>query len=99
MQTQVEHRLGSKPKAIGASAIKKHKWFAGFDWAALEEGKMAAPFVPELKTPFDTSNFDFFADDEDESNPFNDGDGQETDQYAHQQFSWEQWGWIDDVKA
>jgi serine/threonine protein kinase len=41
----------------GASLIKQHPWFDGFDWEALEKKKMAPPFVPEVKNATDTSHF------------------------------------------
>ena len=37
--------------------IRKHTWFAGFDWKALDDGLMEAPWVPEVNGEEDTSNF------------------------------------------
>ena len=34
--------------------LKEHQWFAGFDWEALREKRMKAPFVP----PRNEDNFD-----------------------------------------
>ena len=80
-------RLGSGPN--GAEDIKAHHWFTGFDWKALEERKMRAPFLPRLKNMMDTSNFDEL--DEADLPPNAPG---RTDRYAEQ---WEQlWTWIDD---
>jgi serine/threonine protein kinase len=42
----------------GASAIKKHMWFRGFDWEALEQKKLAAPYVPGIKSNVDMSHID-----------------------------------------
>ena len=54
----------------GAEDIKKHKWFKGFDFKALIEGKMPSEIVPEVKSPGDTNNFDKYADSlEDMSKP------------------------------
>ena len=30
----------------GVDEIKNHEWFNGFDWEALEERRMQAPFIP-----------------------------------------------------
>ncbi|ELP88146.1 serine/threonine protein kinase, putative [Entamoeba invadens IP1] len=38
--------------------IKKHPFFKGFDWDNIFE--QAPPYMPKLKSPFDTSNFDEF---------------------------------------
>eukprot|EP00455_Lapot_gusevi_P027088 TRINITY_DN2864_c0_g1_i9.p1 TRINITY_DN2864_c0_g1~~TRINITY_DN2864_c0_g1_i9.p1 ORF type:complete len:799 (+),score=343.37 TRINITY_DN2864_c0_g1_i9:177-2573(+) len=48
----------------GATLIKRHPWFKGFDWNALESGTMAAPIIPKIKNAEDISNFDSYADDE-----------------------------------
>jgi len=44
----------------GADDIKKHKWFAGFDWDALLARILVAPIsnVPNVASDTDTSNFD-----------------------------------------
>lgn len=41
----------------GASRIKSHPWFAGFDWDALYRREMRTPFVPEVRGADDLSNF------------------------------------------
>ena len=51
-----EKRLGQGPR--GADGIRSHPWFSGFDWAALENFQMPAPFLPKLRNSEDTSNFD-----------------------------------------
>ena len=54
----------------GAEDIKKHKWFKGFDFKALIEGKMQSEIVPDVKSAGDTNNFDKYADSlEDTSRP------------------------------
>jgi serine/threonine protein kinase len=46
----------------GADDVKKHKWFNGFDWAALVGKTMEAPIVPNIQSDADTSNFDPYPD-------------------------------------
>ena len=48
-------RLGSEG---GFETIKKHSFFKGFDFKALEEKKLTAPFIPVLRGSMDLSNFD-----------------------------------------
>lgn len=36
------HRLGNK----GNAEVKQHAWFANFDWQALINGTMPAPYIP-----------------------------------------------------
>jgi len=37
--------------------IKKHPWYVGFDWKAMEDGLLDAPWVPRLKGPEDIQYF------------------------------------------
>eukprot|EP00929_Paragymnodinium_shiwhaense_P064533 TRINITY_DN3231_c0_g1_i1.p1 TRINITY_DN3231_c0_g1~~TRINITY_DN3231_c0_g1_i1.p1 ORF type:complete len:791 (-),score=234.88 TRINITY_DN3231_c0_g1_i1:226-2598(-) len=48
-------RLPMRPG--GVNNIKKHKWFANFDWDALLNASMAPPYVPTVKNKKDPSNF------------------------------------------
>eukprot|EP00823_Brevimastigomonas_motovehiculus_P005177 TRINITY_DN364_c1_g6_i1.p1 TRINITY_DN364_c1_g6~~TRINITY_DN364_c1_g6_i1.p1 ORF type:complete len:778 (-),score=258.93 TRINITY_DN364_c1_g6_i1:217-2550(-) len=42
----------------GATLIKQHPWFSGFDWDALLHRKLKAKIIPSIKSFDDTSNFD-----------------------------------------
>lgn len=53
----------------GAADIREHKWFKGFDWQAMVTRSMAAPIVPEVRSPGDTRNFDKYPDDDEVSPP------------------------------
>jgi len=55
-----EERLG----ANGVEEIKNHRFFDGIDWENLRQ--TPAPYMPEVKSEIDTSNFDKF----EESEPF-----------------------------
>ncbi|CAF0735498.1 unnamed protein product [Adineta steineri] len=48
----------------GISDIQKHKWFEGFSWECLKKQTLAAPYIPKVETDADTSNFDYFAEDD-----------------------------------
>lgn len=56
LHKNVSARLGCKRG--GVTDIKKHKWFKGFDWAALEQKRQDPPWVPPLKGELDTTHFD-----------------------------------------
>ena len=42
----------------GFETIKKHPFFKGFDFKALEEKKIEAPYIPTLRGSIDVTNFD-----------------------------------------
>lgn len=58
LRSQQGKRLGNTRG--GTAAVVKHKWFSSFDWASLENGDMAAPYVPTIMAKDDVTNFDQF---------------------------------------
>lgn len=60
LQKKPTQRLGVVKGGI--KKIKRARWFANFDWNALETLQMTAPQVPNIKDLSDTSNFDDYPD-------------------------------------
>lgn len=56
--TDANERLGIN----GVAEIKAHPFFAGVDWRKIREKK--APYIPELKSDIDTTNFDKYEEEE-----------------------------------
>lgn len=42
---------------IGVYDIKEHRWFKNFDWEALLQKKLRAPYIPTIKHSGDVSSF------------------------------------------
>ncbi len=58
LRSQQAKRLGNTRG--GTAAVVKHKWFSSFDWASIENGEAQAPFVPNVASRDDVTNFDKF---------------------------------------
>lgn len=58
LRSQQGKRLGNTRG--GTAAVVKHKWFSSFDWANIETGEMASPYVPTIGSKDDVTNFDQF---------------------------------------
>jgi CRP-like cAMP-binding protein len=58
LQPNAAMRMGTLKGGI--DDITGHAWFAGarFDWQGLVAKRLRAPYVPKIKNPLDTSNFD-----------------------------------------
>lgn len=65
---QVHDRLGAQSR--GHYDITEHAWFkeAGINYKNLLQHKITPPWLPEIKNPFDASNFDDWAQAEKETN-------------------------------
>jgi serine/threonine protein kinase len=48
----------------GPSEVSTHDYFEGIHFKQLEARQLQMPFVPVIKDPFDTSNFDQYGDDD-----------------------------------
>ena len=55
-------RLGSAK--LGTRAISTHEYFGAINWEKLTSKELAAPYVPKIASPFDTSNFDDYGDED-----------------------------------
>lgn len=42
--------------------IKEHRWFLAFDWEGLVKKKKQPPFIPDVKSEGDISNFSNYPD-------------------------------------
>jgi cGMP-dependent protein kinase len=69
LEKEPTKRIGSLKGA--AKDIKALRFFNGIEWDALRAKKLPAPWVPKVKDPLDTSNFDPY-DEEDDVQPYRD---------------------------
>ena len=56
LMREPELRLGSGP--TDAQEIMSHAFFRNINWDDFRDKKVPPPFVPQIKNPTDTSNFD-----------------------------------------
>ena len=56
LSREIQTRLGNLKG--GVEDIKQHKWFQTFDFDALLKRQLKAPWVPQVASVTDTSNFD-----------------------------------------
>lgn len=68
LTSDLTRRLGNLRN--GARDIKRHPWFRGVDWTALQERRVKAPMVPRAQADDDTSYFDEYPEDEDDDDLF-----------------------------
>jgi len=54
------HDLGKRYGNLraGVEDIKQHRWFSGLNWDDLLDKKLTAPYLPTVRGPDDTSNFE-----------------------------------------
>ena len=55
IQVNPSKRLGNFKN--GMDDIKHHRWFQSFDWLGLQQRNMTPPWVPNLKSEWDTKYF------------------------------------------
>ena len=60
LQPDITKRFGNLKS--GVEDIKRHKWFSGLDWSALYTKNVTPPFVPDVRSPTDTHNFESYPD-------------------------------------
>jgi len=53
----------------GPEDVKKHKWYKGLDWVALEQRRVEPPMLPAVKSADDTSMFDRYPESTEASAP------------------------------
>lgn len=63
LQVDITRRYGNLRGA--AKDIKRHPWFKGVDWSALDRREIKAPMRPQAVAEDDTSYFDSYDDDDD----------------------------------
>jgi hypothetical protein len=42
--------------------VKNHVWFKGVDWNIIARKEIPPPWIPEISSPTDASNFDDYPD-------------------------------------
>lgn len=63
LHVQQSKRLGNLKN--GVADVKSHRWFKGFDWDACANKTMPAPFIPDIASADDLSNFYEYGEEDD----------------------------------
>ncbi|XP_050672694.1 cAMP-dependent protein kinase catalytic subunit alpha-like [Leptidea sinapis] len=53
----------------GALDFKNHKWFRDIDWDGIVNNRVQPPFLPKIRSPGDTSNFDNYEEEKIKESP------------------------------
>lgn len=69
LQVDVTRRYGVLKD--GVLDFKNHKWFKEVDWDNLLNSRIRPPFIPKVKSPGDTGNFDQFEEEKLKESPVN----------------------------
>ncbi|KPJ01909.1 cAMP-dependent protein kinase catalytic subunit alpha [Papilio xuthus] len=69
LQVDVTRRYGNLKN--GVLDFKNHKWFKEIDWDALLNMRLQPPFIPKVKHPGDTTNFEVFEEEKIKESPTN----------------------------
>lgn len=70
LRMDATQRLGSSSSmSKGAEDVKWHRWFKGLDWEVLLGQRRAAPYIPNVRAPDDTSMFDRYPESTEDSAP------------------------------
>jgi len=78
LKKDVAKRLGCMKG--GAKDIKQHAWFKSMNWGKLRGSEIKSPWTPPITNPLDTSHFDPYDDEEEDSQPYrDDGTGWDDD--------------------
>ena len=56
--------------AGGATLVKEHAWFTGFDWDAFLQRQMKAPIILPVRNAEDLTNFEDYPDDGTKVQPY-----------------------------
>ena len=60
LQADLSKRYGNLKGGVGD--IKQHRFYKDFDWMKLSEGKLKAPYIPDIKADNDASHFNQYPD-------------------------------------
>lgn len=58
LQVDLSRRFGNLKN--GVDDIKNHRWFKTLDWLSVLNQSLEPPFIPKVRSPGDTSNYDHY---------------------------------------